>query len=220
MHILLPQTFAWPLNHLIRGSVHLTGVEQTFNNFTKAGFARLLKNFEDNTDDVVKLTRAFALATKAHKGHVLDDKEPHVNHSLRTALVLAEELQMRDVDLASAALLHDALEGVPEQEIKEECGDRVAGMVSAVAEPPHAKKQEERGKILGEYFAKLAKQPKDVRCVKLADRLDTARSMKTYGYRDSALRFKEETQKHVVPLAQATDERLAFKLSVALYEIK
>jgi (p)ppGpp synthase/HD superfamily hydrolase len=197
-------------------------VEQSFDDFTKAGFARLLKHFEGNTDEVVKLTRAFALATKAHKGHVIDNKEPHVNHSLRTALILSEELQMRDVDIASAALLHDALEGVQEQEVREECGDRVAEMVRAVAEPRPTRQQQgdERDKILGEYFAKLAKSPKEARCVKLADRLDTARSMKNHAYRDSALRFKEEAQRHAVPLAQATDERLAFKLSVALYEIK
>jgi hypothetical protein len=35
-----------------------------------------------------------------------------------------------------------------------------------------------------------------------------------------AARYKEETEKYVAPLAQATDDRLAFKLSVALYELK
>ncbi|HVX02331.1 MAG TPA: HD domain-containing protein [Nitrososphaera sp.] len=204
--------------------------QQGFNDFTKASFARLLKHFEDNTDNIVKLTRAFALATKAHKDHFMDNNEPHVNHSLRTALILADELHMYDVNVASAALLHDALQGVQEQEIREECGDRVAEIVQAVAEPRLKQQgiggsgatisEKERGKILDNYFAKLAKSPKEARCVKLADRLDTARSMKTYAYRESALRFKEETQKYAVPLAQATDERLAFKLSVALYEIK
>jgi guanosine-3',5'-bis(diphosphate) 3'-pyrophosphohydrolase len=203
-----------------KGSILLIVVEQSFNDFTKAGFARLLKHFEDNTDDVVRLTRAFALATKAHKEHFIDNNEPHVNHSLRTALILAEELQMRDIDVASAALLHDALEGVQEQEVREECGDRVAEMVRTVAEPRPSKHEEGRDKILDEYFARLAKGSKEARCVKLADRLDTARSMKTHAYRESALRFKEEAQRHAVPLAQATDERLAFKLSVALYEIK
>lgn len=216
----------------------LIGVEQQgFNDFTKASFARLLKHFEDNTDDVVKLTRAFALATKAHRDHFMDNNEPHVNHSLRTALILAEELHMGDIDVASAALLHDALQGVSEQEVREECGDRVAEMVRAVAEPRPKQQQgssnssgsggnaggrgeNERGKTLDEYFEKLAKSPKEARCVKLADRLDTARLMKTHAYRESALRFKEEAQRRALPLAQATDERLAFKLSVALYEIK
>jgi hypothetical protein len=38
--------------------------------------------------------------------------------------------------------------------------------------------------------------------------------------KDKAIRYKEETQKYVVPIAEQTDESLAFKLSVALYEIK
>jgi GTP pyrophosphokinase len=191
-------------------------VEQGFDDFTKAGFARLLKHFEDNTDNVVKLTRAFALANKAHKGRA-SDSEPHVNHAIRVALILADELQMRDADIASAGLLHDALDGVQEQDVKEECGDKVAAMVKAAAEPKGGPDYES---ALAEYFAKLAREPKETRCVKIADRIERARSLKDATYRDRALRFKDETQKHVVPLAQNTDERLALKLSVALYEIK
>jgi GTP pyrophosphokinase len=191
-------------------------VEQGFDDFTKAGFARLLKHFEDNTDSVVKLTRAFALANKAHKGQT-HESEPHVNHAIRVALILADELQMRDADIASAGLLHDALDGVPEQDVKEECGDKVAAIVKAAAEP---KGGPDHDKVLADYFAKLAREPKETRCVKIADRLERARSLKDATYRDRALRFKDETQRHVMPLAQNTDERLALKLSVALYEIK
>jgi GTP pyrophosphokinase len=187
-----------------------------FDDFTKAGFARLLKHFEDNTDSVVKLTRAFALANKAHKGHT-NESEPHVNHAIRVALILADELQMRDADIASAGLLHDALDGVQEQDVKEECGDKVAAIVKAAAEPKGGPDHE---KALADYFARLAKEPKETRCVRIADRLERARSLKDATYRDRALRFKDETQKHVIPLAQNTDERLALKLSVALYEIK
>lgn len=189
-------------------------METAFDDFTKAGFARLLKHFEDNTDDVVKLTRAFALANRAHRGSSGD--EPGVNHPLRVALVLAEELQIRDAELVSAALLHDALDGLTEEELKAECGDRVVSVVRAVTEP---NKPEEK-KALEEYFARLAKEPKEARYVKLADRLDTARAMKNFAHRERALRYKDETQKHVVPLAHGTDERFVLKLSVALYEIK
>ncbi|WP_337863874.1 HD domain-containing protein [Nitrososphaera sp.] len=189
--------------------------QQGFDNFTKAGFARLLKHFENNTDDVVKLTRAFALANKAHRGQhsSAGDSEPHINHSLRVALILAEEFQVRDCDLVAAALLHDSLEsGLPEADIVAECGDKVAATVRLATEPPKGKAEE--------YFARLAKEPREARLVKLAERLEMARSLKNHAYRDRALRYKEETQKYVVPLAQGTDERFAFKLSVALYEIK
>lgn len=183
-----------------------------FDDFTKAGFARLLKHFETNTDDVVKLTKAFALANKAHRGKFMN--QPHIDHSLRVALVLTEEFQVRDIELLSAAFLHDALESVSESDVREECGDKVASIVSAAAGP---KPDNAR---LDEYYSKLAKQSKEARLVRLAEQLDITRSMKDYAHRDKALRFKDETQKYVIPLAQKTDERFAFKLSVALYEIK
>ena len=44
--------------------------------------------------------------------------------------------------------------------------------------------------------------------------------MKHQGLKDSVMRYKEETEKYVMAVASATDDRLAFKLSVALYELK
>lgn len=176
--------------------------------FPKAGFARLLKFFT-NTDDVVKLTRAFGLATKIHKGELLNKTEPYINHPLRVALILIEELQMRDVDLACAALLHDAHGSIVDEELKE-YGERVYSIVRAAATQASADDQ----------FAAMSKAPKDVKYIRLAERLDSARSMKNHAFRDKMIRFKDETEKYVVPIATATDDRLAFKLSVALYELK
>src|SRR5581483_7520068 len=87
----------------------------SMNDFSKAGFARLLKFFE-NTDDIVKLTRAFGLATKAHKEQLVNKSEPYINHPLRVALIQAEELQIHDIELACAALLHDAYGNTIEQD--------------------------------------------------------------------------------------------------------
>jgi (p)ppGpp synthase/HD superfamily hydrolase len=179
--------------------------------FFKAGFARLLKFFE-NTDDIVKLTRAFGLATKAHKGQLLNKTEPFINHPLRVALILAEELQIRDIDLLCAALLHDAYEGIAGQDIEEENGERVYSVVHASVEPKIKEPEE--------YFASLAKASKDVRYIKVAERLDEIRTMKGQGFMDKVSRYKEETQKYIVPIASATDDKLSFKLSVALYELK
>jgi (p)ppGpp synthase/HD superfamily hydrolase len=197
---------------VIRALHSQDGVEARFDEFTKAGFARLLKHFENNTDDVVKLTKAFALATRAHKGKFLD--EPHIDHSLRVALILAEEFQLRDIELVSAGFLHDALESVSENDVKEECGDNIVSIVRATADPKPGTAGPD------EYYARLAKESKDAKLVKLAEQLDIARLMKNYAHREKALRFKDEAQKYAVPLAQNTDERFAFKLSVALYEIK
>ena len=67
--------------------------------FPKAGFTRLLKFFETNTDEIVRLTRAFGLATKVHRGQLFNKTEQYINHPVRVALILVEELQMRDVEL-------------------------------------------------------------------------------------------------------------------------
>ena len=177
--------------------------------FPKAGFARLLKFFDSNTDDVVKLTRAFGLATKVHMDQLLNKSESYINHPLRVALILVEELQMRDVDLACAALLYGASENIHEEELKE-YGERVYSIVRGGASPANMEEQ----------FAAMSKAPKDVKYIRLAERLDSARAMKNQPFRDKMIRFKDETEKYVVPIATATDDRLAFKLSVALYELK
>jgi GTP pyrophosphokinase len=177
--------------------------------FPKAGFAKLVKFFDTSIDDVVKLTRAFGLATKIHKGQLLNKSEPYINHLLRIALILVEELQIRDPDLACAALLQSGSESIQDEELKE-FGDRVYSIVRAAAVRTSTEEQ----------FDAMSKAPKDVRYVRLAERLDGARSIKNQAFRERMIRFKDETEKFVVPIASATDDRLAFKLSVALYELK
>lgn len=179
-------------------------------NFPKEGFARLIGSF-DNTDDIVKLTRAFGLATKHHMGQQFGKDEPYINHPLRVAMILVDELQIRDTDLICAALLHDAGDASQIQD----CGERTSSIAQASMEP---KDQQDKAKALEEYYAKIARAPKDARYVKVADKLDLVRSMK--GQSIKAAKYREEMEKYVVPLANATDDRLAFKLSVALYELK
>src|SRR5215212_7804767 len=181
------------------------------NSDVKAGFTRLLRSFDDNPDDVVQITRAFGLATKAYKRQYPENKYEHyISHSLRVALILAEELKIRDTDLVCAALLHDVR--VPDDELKE-FGERVYSTLSVIDSWG-------KEKVSEEYFASMTKAPKDARYIKLAERLDDIRSMKGQSFKDKVTRYKEETQKYVVPIATATDDKLAFKLSVALYELK
>jgi (p)ppGpp synthase/HD superfamily hydrolase len=181
------------------------------NSDLKAGFTRLLKSFDDDPDDVVKITRAFGIATKAHMGqYSVNRYEHYIGHSLRVALILAQELKIHDIDLICAALLHDAR--IPDDDLKE-FGERVYSILRTIDSWTREKASEE-------YFAKMTKASKDSRYIKLAERLDDIRSMKGQTFKDKVTRYKEETQKYVVPIATATDDKLAFKLSVALYELK
>ena len=106
--------------------------------------------------------------------------------------------------------MHDAR--IPDDDLKE-FGERVYSTLSAI--DSWAKE-----KVSEEYFASMTKASKDTRYIKLAERLDDIRSMKGQSFKDKVTRYKEETQKYIVPIAIATDDKLAFKLSLALYELK
>jgi (p)ppGpp synthase/HD superfamily hydrolase len=208
------------------------------NDFTKSGFTRLLKPFENSIDDILKITRAFSIAIKVHSGQVKKGNkiEPYINHPLRVALILTEELHEYDIDLVCAAILHDTLgvtagtsttntknttdsqRDILEARLKNEFGERVYCIVTSLAKP--VAKSEEKERILGEYFKNIARGPEDVRYIKLADRLDNIRSLKNAIQKDKVLRYKEETEKYIIPIAERTDEKLVFKLSIALYELK
>jgi (p)ppGpp synthase/HD superfamily hydrolase len=207
------------------------------NEFTKSGFTRLLRPFEHSTADIMKITRAFSIAMKAHSGQVKkgNKTEPYINHPLRVALILTEEIHEYDIDLICAAILHDTLGinanhsmsspvsaansgATSEARIREELGEPIYSIVKTLAKP--LARSNEKDRILGEYFRNIAKSPEDVRYIKLADRLDNIRNLKNAIQKDRILRYKEETQKYIIPIAENTDEKFVFKLSIALYELK
>jgi (p)ppGpp synthase/HD superfamily hydrolase len=170
----------------------------SLNDYTKSGFIKLLKPFENSIDDVIKATRAFGMATKAHKGQFRDETkvEPYINHPLRVALILTEELHKYDVDLICAALLHDTIEKsssnnnntVYEDHLRE-FGEPVYSIVHAVTKPKI--REEERGKLLDEYFQNITKSSEAIRYVKIADQLDNIRSLKNSNHKYKVLRYKE-----------------------------
>ena len=208
----------------------------SIDDFAKSGFTRLLKPFENSIGDIMKITRAFSIALQVHSGQLKrgNKVEPYINHPLRVALILTEELHEYDIDLICAAILHDTLSinvepgnsensagrkrDSLEVRLKDGFGERVYGIVNTLAKP--LAKSEDKERVLGQYFRNIAVGSEDVRYIKLADRLDNIRSLKNATQKDKALRYKEETQKYVVPIAEKTDEKFVFKLSVALYELK
>src|SRR5215813_2217683 len=127
------------------------------NEFTKSGFSTLLKPYENSLIDLTKVTKAFSLAMKAHAGQYRNSGkiEPHINHSLRVALILTEEIKLFDVDLICAALLHDILEKKLSKQadskglLRSEFGDDVYNTVSTVTRPVLHDTDQDKGDILG-----------------------------------------------------------------------
>jgi (p)ppGpp synthase/HD superfamily hydrolase len=142
---------------------------------------------------------------------------------MKVALILTDELKVHDVDTICAAILHDAIEKSKEDsavvaDLRSNFGDNIYDTVRILTEPKT--NEENREKLLDKYFENISKGPKMPRFIKLADRLENARFLKNDRKKEKALRYKEETQKYILPLAEKTDDTIALKLSIALYEIK
>lgn len=99
-------------------------------------------------DDQHRMERALDLAARLHAAD-RRQREPYLNHLLRVAIRIMSHYGVHDADVASAALLHDAVEdhagdlapggGQPEAlaALAAEFGPRVAELVGAVTNPEY-----------------------------------------------------------------------------------
>lgn len=129
--------------------------------------------------DAEPLQRAWVLACEAHGGQTRASGEAFVEHSLATALILAD-LKL-DAESLIAALLHDVPEDtdVPLERIEKGFGREVAGLVDGVTKLTRIEwgsLEEVEADSLRKMFLAMAD---DIRVVliKLADRLHNMRTL-------------------------------------------
>ena len=199
------------------------------NNFIKTGFTKLLKPFEDSMNEVEKISKAFGLALRIYgsmtRKYQYDKIEPQINHSLRVALILNEEMNSNSSDLVCSALLHDIFnkQEVPNETkdyIKKEISEKTFATVSFFSKYSNLESNKNEELKMEKQFGKIKQSDSMIKNVILAERLDELRSLKNSRRKDKIARFKEETQKYFVPLAEATNEKILLKLVIALYELK
>jgi (p)ppGpp synthase/HD superfamily hydrolase len=212
----------------------------TINNFIKAGFPKLLKPFEGSIKDIEKITKSFGLAIKIHsdiiRKYQSDNTEPQINHSLRVALILSDEIKINESDLVCSALLHDIfnkdeLAQDVKDYIKKEISERVYKTISffnkkTTTTTTAMKKNQDKSSAsvsasaIEKQLSKIKQADSFVKSIILAERLDDIRSLKNSRRKDKISRFKEETKKYFLPLAEQTNEKIMLKLIIALYELK
>jgi len=209
------------------------------NNFIKAGFPKLLKPFEGSIKDIEKITKSFGLAIKIHsdiiRKYQSDNTEPQINHSLRVALILSDEIKINESDLVCSALLHDIfskdeLAQDVKDYIKKEISERVYKTISffnkktTTATTTAMKKNQDKSSAsalaIEKQLSKIKQADSFVKSIILAERLDDIRSLKNSRRKDKISRFKEETKEYFLPLAEQTNEKIMLKLIIALYELK
>jgi GTP pyrophosphokinase len=199
------------------------------NNFIKTGFTKLLKPFEDSMNEVEKISKAFGLALRIYSSmtrkYQYDKIEPQINHSLRVALILNEEMNSGSSDLVCSALLHDIFnkQEVPKETkdyIKKEISEKTFTTVSFFSKYSDSESNKNEELKIEKLFGKIKQSDSMIKNIILAERLDELRSLKNSRRKDKIARIKEETQKYFVPLAETTNEKILLKLVIALYELK
>jgi len=165
--------------------------------------------------------RALTVAKVAHAGQTRDEGTPYIEHPVRAALILAEELGSKDPVELAAALCHDVLEEsqIAAGELARRTNQRVAEIVATLTKDPIASGLVGEARIAARtardnrYYPLIGKSDLVTRRVKCADRLDNLRSLAFSPEKGKRERYKEESRVLVLPIAQATDEKMAAEIA-------
>ncbi len=177
-----------------------------FSTFYKKKLDELLyhchKNLPVNLANDKIITQAFKFAYEAHKNDKRASGEPFISHPYDVALILAQEIPLDSVSIASA-LLHDVVEDTKFtlNDIKAEFGDEIAEIVNGVTKIEGMFENYEM-KQVESYKKMLLSMTSDIRVIliKFADRLHNLRTLE---FLSSAkqMRLAQETLEIYAPLA-------------------
>ena len=126
---------------------------------------------------VALLLKALAFAAHKHRDQRRKDAEasPYINHPIALADVLVNEGGVTDIDVLSAALLHDTVEdtATTHEELVEVFGARIARIVAEVTDDQNLPKAD-RKRLQIERAPNISREAK---LVKLADKLVNLRDV-------------------------------------------
>ncbi len=158
------------------------------------------KNLRTVDEDLIR--RAFDFSLEAHKQDLRASGEPYFNHPFEVAMIVAKEIPLDDISVASA-LLHDVAEDTEYEikDVKEEFGGTIADIVDGATKitdifHSHEVTQAES------YRKMLLSMVNDIRVmlIKFADRLHNMRTLE-YLAEDRRERIAKETLEIYAPFA-------------------
>ncbi len=158
------------------------------------------KNLRNVNEDLIR--RAFEFSVEAHKNDIRASGAPFFNHPYEVAMVVAKEIPLDDVSVASA-LMHDVAEDTQFtiKDIRAEFGDTIAGIVDGATKISDIFKSHEVTQAES-YRKLLLSMVNDIRVmlIKFADRLHNMRTLE-YLPRERQVRMAKETLDIYAPFA-------------------
>ncbi len=158
------------------------------------------KNLRTVNEDLIR--RAFEFSLEAHKNDMRASGDPFFNHPYEVAMVVAKEIPLDDVSVASA-LLHDVAEDTDYEikDIRQEFGDTIAEIVDGATKISDIFRSHEVTQAES-YRKMLLSMVNDIRVMllKFADRLHNMRTLE-YLSREKQVRMAKETLDIYAPFA-------------------
>ncbi len=156
-----------------------------------------LGNFDENL-----IRKAFDFALEAHKNDLRASGEPYFDHPYEVAMIIAKEIPLDDISIASA-LLHDVLEDteITYETLVQHFNPTIAEIVDGVTKIGGVIRDHDASQAEN-YRKLLLSMVKDIRVilVKFADRLHNMRTLEFLS-REKQIRIAKETMQIYVPFA-------------------
>ena len=154
------------------------------------------------TVDENLIAKAFSMALEAHKHDLRASGEPYFNHPYQVAMIVAREIPLDDISVASA-LLHDVVEDTKFSldDVRAEFGDSVADIVDGATKITDIFRSHEVTQAES-YRKLLLSMVNDIRVmlIKFADRLHNMRTLQ-YLPAEKQQRTSRETLEIYAPFA-------------------
>ena len=158
------------------------------------------KNLRTVNEDLIR--RAFEFSLEAHKNDIRASGDPFFNHPYEVAMVVAKEVPLDDVSVASA-LMHDVAEDTnfTIKDIRQEFGDTIADIVDGATKISDIFRSHEVTQAES-YRKMLLSMVNDIRVMllKFADRLHNMRTLE-YLPKERQIRLAKETLDIYAPIA-------------------
>lgn len=178
-------------------------------------FLRVEEHFFPLSDEYKKIDKAYEIAKHAFRNKKRDTGERYFEHLRSVALIIMCHLQIYDVDIICAALLHDIVEDCEDwtvDRIKSEFGERVAKLVEQVTNPDE-KYFESKEEMLEYLHNRQRNMCREAVIIKLADRFHNMFTLWEPVRLEKIQRKLQETKEHYL-------KKLARKHQVLLLELR
>lgn len=157
---------------------------------------------------VSKVLNAYEMARAVHEHQTRNDGTPYMYHSARVCKILMDELNIYDVDVLIASLLHDVLEdsdAITRGILEYNFGGYVAYIVETLTKDLERAKTESDAVDL-EHVQSLRSASEDCMIIKLAARLDNIRCL-AFNLKRNPLVYLRNTLERYLPIADASSNR-------------